>query len=137
MNRSLSADELPANYRNYAVGDGQPILAAFSDLDALYPRLRAVTLAGLPASFAMIEPAEREMRKLSHLPAWDDRKKKFLGLCTLYAMSFFGHAPLRVKRAIPHPSFSRGEVYQIADYEPVPLASKVGATLATAAEIEP
>jgi hypothetical protein len=121
MPSSLELTDLPANYRNYAAGEGRPILMAFSDLDAIYPRLRAVTLAGLPAAFAMIEPAEQQMRALSASAAWDDRKKKFLGLCTLRAMASFGHSPLRVKRAIPHPSFSRGEVYQIAEYEPLPL----------------
>lgn len=117
----LTLDDLPANYHAYAQGPGKPVFDAFRDLNAVYPALRSVTLAGLPAAFAMIELAERELRSADHSACWDDRLKKFLGFCTARAMARYGHRALGTKRAIPHPSFSRGEVYEVADYQPLSL----------------
>lgn len=67
---------------------------------------------------------------------WNDRLKKFLGFCTSRAMAHFGHAPLRIKRAIRHPSFTRGEVYEIQNYEPVDLAYTGTAAKATSSDNE-
>jgi hypothetical protein len=117
---ALALSALPANYHAYAQGDGKAVFDAFADLPAVYPAMRAITLAGLPAAFAIIETAETEMRRANPSAAWDDRLKKFLGFCTAKAMALYGHAPMRTKRAIPHPSFTRGEVYVIAEYEPLP-----------------
>lgn len=117
--RPLSLADFPANYHEYAQGAGKPVLDAFADLPAIYPALRAITLAGLPAAFAMIERTEEEMRRANPDAQWDDRLKKFLGFCTAKAMARFAHAQMGTKRSIPHPAFSRGEVYVIAEYQPL------------------
>src|SRR4051812_42675603 len=93
----LDLSDLRPNYRNFAVGVGKPVMDAFADLPAIYPALRAISLAGLPAAFAMIEPVETEMRKASPPMMWTDRLKMFLGVCTLKAMGLYGHPPKGIK----------------------------------------
>lgn len=130
---SLTASDLPPNYRAYALGSGKPVLDAFADLPAVYPALRSISLAGLPAAFAMIERVEIEMRKTDLTMMWNDRLKMFLGLCTLKAMALYGHRAKGIKRAIPHPAFNRGEVYDIQGYVHIPHA-RIGADVGAATD---
>lgn len=133
--RTLTLADLPANRRAYAQGEGRPVFEAFADLDAVEPLLRVVSLAGLPGAFAMIELAEARLRVVNPAAGWTDRLKMFLGFCTARAMDILGYPPRHIKRAIPHPSFSRGEVYEVPGYQPL-LKAAGARTLDAAAEGE-
>jgi hypothetical protein len=119
----LELNDLPPSERPYAQSDGQPIFKAFGD-PAMMARLRTAALAGIPGAFGAIEIAEKNMRRGGRVPAWDDRKKKFLGRCAALLWRKHGFATAGFSRRMPHPAFTVGEVYIVKDYEPLALIRK-------------
>ena len=122
VQEKLEVSDLRPNYRGFAMGAGKPVLAAFADLPSVYPAMRAISLAGLPAAFAMIERVEiecaRSIQKFSGSVA--SRSSSGSAHCGRWRCMAFSE---RHQAVDPHPSFSRGEVYEINDYAPIPLAS--------------
>ena len=108
-----NVDEFAARFPQYgplARGEGRALFDAamraevFNDADAL------TRVQGLPAVTAVAVAVDELVGG-----ALTGADRQFLGAVTCVLMEANGYAKTGRKRAIPHPGWSRGEVYELTD----------------------